>query len=191
MKDIMWSFDDSQPRFRHEKWREVFERQLSTTPISIQSADPLFSLPLGEQSEKFTYWLEAEAVWERFHSLSQISVLEGKDLTVSGWNAKDRSVADAEIAYQKQGFRGSGGPGCGENRERRSRTTWSHCLGFLHCNSGSTAQGRRLTTVLASSRLPYLCSARPLLSPTPHHGDSFRILVLHSSASRACRDVHH
>ncbi|KAL8795768.1 MAG: hypothetical protein Q9195_001820 [Heterodermia aff. obscurata] len=65
MKDIMWSFDDSQPRFRHEKWRDVFEKQLSTTPFSIQSADPLFSLPLGEQSEKFTYWLTPEAVWQR------------------------------------------------------------------------------------------------------------------------------
>ncbi|CAF9924564.1 MAG: hypothetical protein HETSPECPRED_005598 [Heterodermia speciosa] len=81
MKDIVWSFDDSQPRFRHEKWREVFEKQLSTTPFGIQSADPLFSLPLGEQSEKFTYWLTAEAVWQRFHSLSQISVLEGEELT--------------------------------------------------------------------------------------------------------------
>ena len=65
MKDVVWSFDDSQPRFRHEKWREVFEKQLSTTPFGIQSSDPLFSLPLGEQSEKFTYWLTAEAVWQR------------------------------------------------------------------------------------------------------------------------------
>lgn len=146
MKDIMWSFDDSQPRFRHEKWREVFERQLSTTPFSIQSADPLFSLPLGEQSEKFTYWLKAEAVWDRFHSLSQISVLEGEELTVSDRNADDRSMADVETAYQKKGFRGSGGPGCGEDRERRSSTTWPHCLGFLHRNPRSTAQGRRLTT---------------------------------------------
>ena len=82
VKDIMWSFDDSQPRFRHEKWREVFDNQLSSTPFSIQSADPLFSLPLGEQTEKFTYWLTPEAVWNRFQSLSQISVLEGEQLEV-------------------------------------------------------------------------------------------------------------
>ena len=82
MKDVMWSFDDEQPRFRHEKWREVFDKQLSTTPFSIQSADPLFSLPLGENFEKFTYWLTPEAVWDRFYSLSQISVLEGEDLAV-------------------------------------------------------------------------------------------------------------
>ena len=83
MKDITWSFDDSQPRFRHERWREVFEEQLSSTPFSIQSADPLFSLPLGENSEQFTYWLSPEAVWERYHSLSQISVLQGDLLAVS------------------------------------------------------------------------------------------------------------
>lgn len=82
MKTIMWSFDDLQPRFRHEKWHDVFDKQLSTTPFSIQSADPLFSLPLGEQSEKFTSWLSPEAVWDRLHSLSQISVLEGEELVV-------------------------------------------------------------------------------------------------------------
>ena len=87
MKDITWSFDDEQPRFRHEKWREVFDRQLSTTPLTIQSADPLFSLPLGENSEKFTYWLTPEAVWNRYHSLSQISVLEGQELEVSAFVA--------------------------------------------------------------------------------------------------------
>ena len=82
MKDIMWSFDDTQPRFRHEKWREVFDKQLSSTPFSIQLADPMFSLPLGENSEKFTYWLTPEAVWDRFRSLSQISVLAGQELAV-------------------------------------------------------------------------------------------------------------
>lgn len=80
VKDITWSFDDSQPRFRHERWREVFEEQLSSTPFGIQSTNPLFSLPLGENSEAFTYWLSPEAVWKRYHSLSQISVLQGEVL---------------------------------------------------------------------------------------------------------------
>ena len=83
MKDIMWSFDDQHPRFRHESWREVFDKQLSSNPFTIQSTDPLFSLPLGEDSVNFTYWLTTEAVWERFHSLSQIAVLEGEELQVS------------------------------------------------------------------------------------------------------------
>ena len=83
MKDIMWSFEDQHPRFRHETWKEVFDKQLSTTPFTIQFADPLFSLPLGEDSVKFTYWLTREAVWERFHSISYIAVLEGQVLAVS------------------------------------------------------------------------------------------------------------
>ena len=83
IKNITWSFDDDHPRFRHEQWRQVFEKQLQSTPFSIQSADPLFSLPLGEDSVEFTYFLSPEAVWERYQSLSQIAVLEGEDLEVS------------------------------------------------------------------------------------------------------------
>ncbi|MCJ1351558.1 MAG: hypothetical protein MMC33_001542 [Icmadophila ericetorum] len=77
MKDIIWSFDDDQPRFRHEKWRDVFDKQAKSTPFTIQAADPLFSLPLGEDSQEFTYWLTRESIWERFHTLSHIAVLEG------------------------------------------------------------------------------------------------------------------
>ena len=83
MKDITWSFDDDHPRFRHEQWQQVFEKQLRSTPFSIQSADPLFSLPLGEDFVNFTYWLSPEAVWKRYHSLSQIAVLEGEELEVN------------------------------------------------------------------------------------------------------------
>ena len=83
IKDITWTFDDSHPRFRHEKWREVFDKQLSTTPFSIQSADPLFSLPIGEDAVKFTVWQSREAIWERFNTLSQISVLEQEQLAVN------------------------------------------------------------------------------------------------------------
>ncbi|KAI9818182.1 MAG: hypothetical protein M1827_000807 [Pycnora praestabilis] len=79
IKAITWSFDDAHPRFRHEKWRGVFEAQLKTTPLTIQTADPQFSLPLGEDSVKFTVWLSREAVWERYSTLSQIAVLEGEE----------------------------------------------------------------------------------------------------------------
>ena len=102
MKDIMWSFDDTQPRFRHEKWREVFDSQLSSTPFSIQSADPMFSLPLGENSEKFTYWLTPEAVWDRFRSLSQISVLTGQELAVQHSYIPRTSFSDIESGHQEQ-----------------------------------------------------------------------------------------
>ena len=104
MKDIMWSFDDTQPRFRHEKWREIFDKQLSSTLFSIQWADPMFSLPLGESSEKFTYWLTPEAVWDRFRSLSQISVLTGKELAVHLSQLLRASYSDIESGHQEQSF---------------------------------------------------------------------------------------
>ncbi len=107
MKDITWSFDDSQPRFRHEKWRQPFEKQLSSTPFTIQSADPLFSLPLGEASEKFVYWLTPQAIWDRYRSLSQISVLEGEELAVSAQKRLIRIDADGGIENREPGFRSS------------------------------------------------------------------------------------
>ncbi|KAL8954050.1 MAG: hypothetical protein Q9222_000107 [Ikaeria aurantiellina] len=80
LKDIMWTYDDQHPRFRHESWRKVFDKQLSSTPFTIQAADPLFSLPVGEDSVDFTHWMHPEAIWERYRSLSQIAVLEGDEL---------------------------------------------------------------------------------------------------------------
>ncbi|KAL8971504.1 MAG: hypothetical protein Q9183_001030 [Haloplaca sp. 2 TL-2023] len=80
LKDLMWSYDDQQPRFRHEKWRQVFDKQLSGNPFTIQAADPLFTLPIGEGLVEFTHWLQPETIWERFHSLSQIAVLDGAEL---------------------------------------------------------------------------------------------------------------
>ncbi|KAJ9645090.1 hypothetical protein H2199_003094 [Coniosporium tulheliwenetii] len=80
LKDLIWSLDDNQPRFRHEKWRAVFDDQLRSTPLTITAfANPLFSLPLGEHEEKWTVWLSKEAVWDRFNTLSQIAVLEGEE----------------------------------------------------------------------------------------------------------------
>ncbi|MCJ1239993.1 hypothetical protein MMC14_007993 [Varicellaria rhodocarpa] len=80
LKEVMWSFKDDNSRFRHEEWRKVFDDQLKTTPFTIQSADPLFSLPLGEDSEIFTYWLSKDDIWNRFHTISYIAILEGDDL---------------------------------------------------------------------------------------------------------------
>ena len=82
MRDITWSFDDQRPRFRNEQWRQVFDKQLATTPFTIQAADPVFSLPLGEDSLHYTCWLDREAIWERYHTISHIAVLRGKELEV-------------------------------------------------------------------------------------------------------------
>ena len=88
MKEVMWSFQDDNARFRHEEWREVFDKQLKSTPLTIRSADPLFSLPLGEEEVKFTYWLSKDAIWDRFHTISYIAILKGDDLEVScRWQA--------------------------------------------------------------------------------------------------------
>ena len=83
--DLTWFFDDDTPRFRHEKWRKCFDDQLASTPFSLTtSADPLFSLPLGEGSVKFETWLTKDEAWKRYRTLSQIAVLEGDRLKVSG-----------------------------------------------------------------------------------------------------------
>ena len=78
--DLTWTFDDHMPRFRHEKWRQVFDDQLKSGPWSLSGADPLFTLPLGEASIKFESWLPKEHIWKRYRTLSQIAVLKGDDL---------------------------------------------------------------------------------------------------------------
>ena len=82
LKEITWSLDDSDSRFRHARWHEVFDDQLKSTPMTIQSADPLFSLPLGEDVVKWTNWLSKDAVWDRFHTISHTAVLKGQQLEV-------------------------------------------------------------------------------------------------------------
>jgi len=80
MKDIIWSHGDLAPRFRHSEWPKVFDEQLGTNAFSGITADPLFSLPLGEDIAKWTVWLTKEAVWERFHTNSHIANLKGQEL---------------------------------------------------------------------------------------------------------------
>ncbi|KAL8943650.1 MAG: hypothetical protein Q9216_000938 [Gyalolechia sp. 2 TL-2023] len=102
MKKIMWSYDDQYPRFRHEQWRKVFDKQLSSNPFAIQAADPLFSLPLGEKAVEFVHWLRPEAVWDRFRSLSQIAVLEGAELS----SVKDKVYAAMSASHVKRNGNG-------------------------------------------------------------------------------------
>ena len=83
MREVTWSVEDEHPRFRHEKWREVFDKQLSTNPLSILTAESLFSLPIGEDSVRWSIWLGRDDIWRRFHTLSQIANLEGQQLEVN------------------------------------------------------------------------------------------------------------
>ncbi|KAK6408675.1 hypothetical protein LTR95_018400 [Oleoguttula sp. CCFEE 5521] len=89
LHDLIWSFEDNEPRFRHEKWRTVFDEQIKTTPLSLLvAADPLFALPLGEEREEWAVWLQKEKVWERFATLSQIAGLEGEELEMDVTNLR-------------------------------------------------------------------------------------------------------
>ena len=78
--------DDHEPRFRHDKWRDVFENQVASTPLTAALAgetNSLFSLPLGEDKVKWTVWLDKEALWKRLRTLSHVAVLEEERLSVS------------------------------------------------------------------------------------------------------------
>lgn len=80
LKDIVRSTEDGQPRFRHMKWKDVFENQTETTPLqtlvdTFTKNFPSFSLPLGEETVAWTTWLSDEAVWARFSTLSHIANL--------------------------------------------------------------------------------------------------------------------
>lgn len=82
--ELTWTFEDDAPRYRHEQWREVFDEQVKSTPMALLLGnDQLFSLPLGEHHEKFEVWLTKEKVWERYNTLSHISILQGEVREVS------------------------------------------------------------------------------------------------------------
>ncbi|KAI1373201.1 S-adenosyl-L-methionine-dependent methyltransferase [Hypoxylon crocopeplum] len=81
LNDFIMSLDDGLPRFRHQKWKEVFDQQLPANPIQVikdtfNDRLPRFSLPLGEDSIKWTVWLSEDALALRLNTLSQIAVLK-------------------------------------------------------------------------------------------------------------------
>jgi len=83
IQDLTWTFDDNEPRFRHEQWRKVFEDQVKSTPLSlIIAADPMFAMPLGEHHESWVVRMSGERLWERYCTLSQIAMQEGEALEV-------------------------------------------------------------------------------------------------------------
>jgi hypothetical protein len=61
----------------------VFEKQTKHNPLqilkdSLMSDFPRFSLPLGEETVKWTVWLTEDALWARINTLSQVAVLKGE-----------------------------------------------------------------------------------------------------------------
>jgi len=84
LKDIIARLDDGHPRFRDMKWKEIFEKQQDTNPLQtlkdiVTHNLPRFSLPIGEENVEWTVYLNDEAVWDRYTTLSQISNLRGSD----------------------------------------------------------------------------------------------------------------
>jgi ubiquinone/menaquinone biosynthesis C-methylase UbiE len=79
---------DDQPRFRHMRWRKVFDEQIKVTPLTILKAsdDQLFSLPIGEHVEPFEVALSKDDAWKRFYTLGHVAVLEGERLEVCHLN---------------------------------------------------------------------------------------------------------
>lgn len=81
LKDIVLALEDGHPRFRHMKWKQVFEKQQDTTPLQTLKDTfthnfPTFSLPLGEETVQWTVWMSEEAIWGRYTTLSQIANLD-------------------------------------------------------------------------------------------------------------------
>ncbi|KAK8125760.1 MFS-type transporter [Apiospora kogelbergensis] len=84
LNDLIWSLDDGLPRFRHQKWKDVFDQQLPGNPLqaladTLTNRLPGFSLPIGEKTSKWTVWLTEDALWSRLSTLSQIAVLQGEE----------------------------------------------------------------------------------------------------------------
>ncbi|PHH86284.1 hypothetical protein CDD83_10465 [Cordyceps sp. RAO-2017] len=61
---------DGPPRFRDDKWWQVFERQ-------SRADKPLFSTPIGQEKVAFEVWLSKERLWDRIDTLSQVATLQG------------------------------------------------------------------------------------------------------------------
>lgn len=98
LKDILKRLDDGHPRFRDMVWKEVFEQQQDSTPVqmmrdTLTNHMPQLSLPLGEENIRWTVWLNDEAIWHRYSTLSQVAVL----------NENERSQVKEEVLNALQG----------------------------------------------------------------------------------------
>ena len=82
LRDLISSIADDSSQFRRDHWRQVFDDQVKSTPLTIQSADPMFSLPLGEDKELWTIWLSDADFWTRWKTNSQVGKLKGADMEV-------------------------------------------------------------------------------------------------------------
>lgn len=142
LKAIVRSTNDENPRLRHEQWKEVFEKQIESTPLTIQAADPRFSLPLGMDRMKWTHWLKVEAVWERFHTLSQIAVLDGEQLEASSLIPFSKSHLTLCKSAKREVFNALSGPDVEKNKDGEvalhgeTLTAWTSAIPGAPLKSG-------------------------------------------------------
>lgn len=90
MRDVIWSLDDGHARFRDMQWKKIFDEQGSSNPLAIFSSNPLFGLPVGEQTFDFTRWSSKEDVWKTIQTHSQVANLPPDRLAAVEqifWNA--------------------------------------------------------------------------------------------------------
>lgn len=81
MRNVIHTFHDDTPRFRDDQWRQVFDEQNRSDPLSLQfTANPIFGLPIGEGQVGYEERLRPDAIWARLSTLSQIAVLKGEAL---------------------------------------------------------------------------------------------------------------
>ncbi|QPC66159.1 hypothetical protein HYE67_008390 [Fusarium culmorum] len=66
---------DKEPRFRHQVWKQVFERQ-------AKAEKPFFSTPIETDKVPWSVWLTPEALWDRFNTLSWNALREGEERRV-------------------------------------------------------------------------------------------------------------
>jgi hypothetical protein len=102
INDVIWTFEDNTARFREEKWKQIFEDQSKSDPLTLHFADPMFSLPVGEDTEEFETWLSKDDIWKRLRTLSQIAILEGEELEKVK-KTYDDAVNAAETVTDEQG----------------------------------------------------------------------------------------
>lgn len=82
MRDVMWSeeLEDNHPRFRNMQWKKVFDEQGSSNPLLLHFSNPIFGLPIGEESVDFVRWLSKEDIWNTFQTYSQVANLKSDQL---------------------------------------------------------------------------------------------------------------
>lgn len=108
LNDWIWSIaTDGLPRFRDEKWQDVFEEQQQSNPLQVIRATlggnlPKFSLPLGHERVEWTVWLSEERLWARINTLSQVAVLQGEQKE-AGYRTFKEALQSEDVQRNEKG----------------------------------------------------------------------------------------